>query len=85
MKKFLIACAAVVALTAPSFADQSEEGMNLREMRRAEYLMMKQMIEASMGHMKSQEEMMKHFSEMLQKLIEDCGNNSSTKDGATRC
>jgi hypothetical protein len=83
MKKFLITTCALVAFAAPTFAEQSEEGMKLREMRRAEFIMMKQMMEANMGHMKAQEEMMKHLSEMLDKMIANCGDANS-RDG-DRC
>jgi hypothetical protein len=84
MRKFLITTCALIAMAAPTFAEQSEEGMKLREMRRAEFIMMKQMMEANMGHMKAQEEMMKHLSEMLDKMILDCGDKN-TRDGQQGC
>jgi hypothetical protein len=83
MKKLLITALALVAFTAPSFAEQSNENMDLKEMRRMQYFMMKQMVDANMMYMKSQEEMMKHFSLLLQQMI-DCGN-SNQRDGQNGC
>jgi hypothetical protein len=87
MKKLLIATTSAVMLLgamAPTFAEQSEEGMKLREMRRAEFFMMKQMLDSSMAHMKSQEEMISHLSQMLQRMIEDC-SDKNTRDGQKGC
>jgi hypothetical protein len=84
MKKLLITSLALIAFATPSFSEQSEEGMKLREMRRAEFIMMKQMMMANMGHMKAQEEMMKHLSDMLDKMISDC-ENKNTRDGQQGC
>ena len=86
MKKFFLATTTAVILLAvsvPSFADQSNKNMDLKEMRRQQFFMMKQMIEMSMAHMKSQEEMMKHLSDMLQLMIE-CGSKDQ-KNGAAGC
>ena len=86
MKKLFLATTTAVmllAVSAPTFAAQSNENMDLKEMRRSQFFMMKQMIEMSMAHMKSQEEMMKHLSEMLQLMI-DCGSKDQ-KNGAAGC
>lgn len=86
MKKILLATTTVIMLfaaSAPSFSEQSEEGMKLREMRRAELFMMKKMVDANMVYMKSQEEMMTHFVEMLQKMIE-C-EDKNLRDGQGGC
>ena len=84
MKKLLITSLALIAFAAPSFAEQSEEGMKLREMRRAEFIMMKQMMEANMGHMKAQEEMMNHLAQMLDKMISNC-DDKNARDGQQNC
>jgi hypothetical protein len=83
MKKLLITAMTLVVFASPSFAAQSEEGMNLREMRRMQYFMMKNMMDANMMYMKSQEEMMKHFADMLQKMIE-C-EDKNLRDGQAGC
>ena len=83
MKKLLITAVTLVAFAAPSFAEQSNENMDLKEMRRMQFFMMKSMIDANMMYMKSQEEMLRHFSEMLEKMI-DCGNKNQ-RDGQMGC
>jgi hypothetical protein len=83
MKKLFVTALMIAAFATPSLAAQSEEGMNLREMRRAQFFMMKQMMDANMMYMKSQEEMMTHFADMLQKMIE-C-EDKNVRDGQNNC
>jgi hypothetical protein len=86
MKKLLLATTTTIMLLgamAPSFADQSNENMDLKEMRRAQMFMMKQMIMSSMAHMKSQQEMIEHMNKMLQDMI-DC-EDKNQRDGQNKC
>jgi hypothetical protein len=86
MKKLIIATTTAIMLLGtmvPSFAEQSNENMDLKEMRRAQYFMMKQMMMSNMAHMKAQEEMMKHFGDMLQNMI-DC-EDKNQRDGQVKC
>jgi hypothetical protein len=86
MKKLLFATSTAIMLlgvVTPTFAEQSLEGMNIREMRIAEYFKMKKMVSTNMAHLKSQQEALKHFDSMLQKMI-DC-ENKNLRDGQHNC
>jgi hypothetical protein len=87
MKKYLIVIPAAVmmigASIVPGFSEgQSSEFERLKEMRRAEYFMMKHMVDSNMSYMKSQLEVMDKLSKMLQSRIASCEHNQ--RDGA-RC
>jgi hypothetical protein len=82
MKKLLIVSAALVAFAAPSFAEQSNENMDLKEMRRAEMFLMKQMMEENMSHMKMQDDMMKRIVDLQQMIM--C-EDKNLRDGQTKC
>lgn len=82
MKKLLVTSAVLLAFAAPGFAAQSEEGMNLREMRRAEMFLMKQMMEENMAHMKMQDDMMKRMLDLQQMIM--C-EDRNLRDGQVGC
>jgi hypothetical protein len=82
MKKLLIVSAALVAFAAPSFAEQSNENMDLKEMRRAEMFLMKQMMEENMSHMKMQDDMMRRIVDLQQMIM--C-EDKNLRDGQAAC
>jgi hypothetical protein len=86
MKKLLIVIPTAVlmigAAFAPGFAEQENQNEAFKEMRRAEYFMMKQMVDSNMAYLKSQVEIMDHLSKMLQERIASCEHNQ--RDGS-RC
>jgi hypothetical protein len=82
MKKLLITSMALIAFAAPSFAEQSNENMDLKEMRRAEMFLMKQMMEENMSHMKMQDDMMKRIVDLQQMIM--C-EDKNLRDGQQGC
>jgi hypothetical protein len=85
MKKLLIATTSAVMLLgamAPTFAEQSNENMNLKEMRRAEMFMMKQMMEQHDAYMKMHADSMKRILDLQHMIM--C-EDKNLRDGQTGC